>query len=94
MQHNYSYFPIYVDAATYGRTRDELYFHLKEHGILSRRYFYPVIPDFEAYRTSLSARAAHIPTARALASSVICLPLYEALTEVETEKVLKCISVT
>ncbi|MBQ4634825.1 MAG: DegT/DnrJ/EryC1/StrS family aminotransferase [Akkermansia sp.] len=94
VQHNYSYFPIYIDAATYGKTRDELYYHLKEHGIFARRYFYPVIPDFEAYRTSLSARAAHIPTARALASSVICLPLYEALTEVETEKVLKCISVT
>ena len=94
VQHNYSYFPIFVDAATYGRTRDELYFHLKEHGILSRRYFYPLIPDFEAYRASLSARAAHIPTARTLADSVICLPLYDALTEVETEKVLKCISVT
>lgn len=91
VQHNYSYFPIYVDAATYGRTRDELYSHLKEHGILSRRYFYPVIPDFEAYRTSLSARAAHIPTARALASSVICLPLYEALTEADVEKVIMLI---
>lgn len=88
VQHNYSYFPIFVDAATYGRTRDELYFHLKEHGILSRRYFYPLIPDFEAYRASLSARAAHIPTARALASSVICLPMYEALTEANVEKVV------
>lgn len=88
VQHNYSYFPIFVDAATYGRTRDELYFHLKEHGILSRRYFYPLIPDFEAYRASLSARAAHIPTARSLADSVICLPMYEALTEANVEKVV------
>lgn len=88
VQHNYSYFPIFVDAATYGRTRDELYFHLKEHGILSRRYFYPLIPDFEAYRASLSARAAHIPTARTLAASVICLPMYESLTEADVEKVV------
>lgn len=88
VQHNYSYFPIFVDAATYGRTRDELYFHLKEHGILSRRYFYPLIPDFEAYRASLSARAAHIPTARSLAASVICLPMYEALTEANVERIV------
>ena len=91
VQHNYSYFPIFVDAATYGRTRDELYFHLKEHGILSRRYFYPLIPDFEAYRASLSARAAHIPTARTLADSVISLPMYEALTEADVEKVIMLI---
>lgn len=79
VQHNYSYFPIYVDAAAYGRTRDELYFSLKEHGILSRRYFYPVIPDFEAYRNTLSAKAADIPNARALANSVICLPMHDTL---------------
>lgn len=85
VQHNYSYFPIFVDAATYGRTRDELYFHLKEHGILSRRYFYPLIPDFEAYRASLSARAAHIPTARSLADSVICLPMYDGLINAEVD---------
>ncbi len=73
VQHNYAYFPIYVDTATYGRTRDELYFHLKEHGILARRYFYP---DFAAYANSLSSKAANIPNARALADSVICLPMH------------------
>lgn len=88
VQHNYAYFPIYVDAATYGRTRDELYFHLKEHGILARRYFYPVIPDFAAYANSLSARAAHIPNARALANSVICLPMHAGMNEAAIERIL------
>ena len=88
VQHNYAYFPIYVDAATYGRTRDELYFHLKEHGILARRYFYPVIPDFAAYANSLSARAAHIPKARTLAESVICLPMHGSLSHGEVENII------
>ena len=88
VQHNYAYFPIYVDAATYGRTRDELYFHLKEHGILARRYFYPVIPDFAAYANSLSARAAHIPNARTLAESVICLPMHGSLSHGEVENII------
>ena len=85
VQHNYAYFPIYVDAATYGRTRDELYFHLKEHGILARRYFYPVIPEFAAYSNSLSAKAANIPHARALAEAVICLPMHGGLSQGEVE---------
>ena len=88
VQHNYSYFPIYVDAATYGKTRDELYYHLKEHGIFARRYFYPVIPDFATYANTLSARAAHIPNARALANSVICLPMYAGLTDEEVNKII------
>ena len=92
VQHNYSYFPIYIDAATYGRTRDELYFHLKEHGILARRYFYPVIPDFAAYANSLSAKAANIPNARALADSVICLPMHGALTDSNVESILQTIT--
>lgn len=91
VQHNYSYFPIYIDAATYGKTRDELYHHLKEHGIFARRYFYPVIPDFATYANTLSARAAHIPHARALANSVICLPMYAGLSKDNVEQILNCI---
>ena len=30
VKHNYSYFPIFVDAEKYGMTRDELYFKMKE----------------------------------------------------------------
>lgn len=88
VQHNYSYFPIYIDANAYGKTRDELYHHLKEHGIFARRYFYPVIPDFATYANTLSARAARIPNARALADSVICLPMYAGLTKDNVVKIL------
>lgn len=43
VKHNYSYFPIFIDAEKYGMTRDELYFKMKEHDVLGRRYFYPLI---------------------------------------------------
>ena len=39
VKHNYSYFPIFVDAQKYGMTRDELYFKMNEQGVLGRRYF-------------------------------------------------------
>ena len=55
VRHNYSYFPIFVDAGKYGMTRDDLYFKMKELGILSRRYFYPLISNFPTYRGLPSA---------------------------------------
>ena len=50
VKHNYSYFPIFVDAEKYGMTRDELYEKMKNHNVLGRRYFYPLISTFSAYR--------------------------------------------
>ena len=50
VRHNYSYFPVFVDAEKYGMTRDELYFKMKDAGVLGRRYFYPQISEFSPYR--------------------------------------------
>ena len=38
VRHNYSYFPIFVDAEKYGMTRDELYFKIKEHNVFNCWY--------------------------------------------------------
>lgn len=92
VRHNYSYFPIFIDAAKYGRTRDELFALLKERGILARRYFYPVIPAFAAYRDTAPAKAAHIPVARALADSVLCLPMHHALSKEDTARILDVVT--
>ena len=40
VKHNYSYFPIFIDADKYGVTRDELYFKMKDANVLGRRYFW------------------------------------------------------
>ena len=50
VRHNYSYFPIFINAEEYGMTRDELYFKMKEHNVFGRRYFYPLISTFSTYR--------------------------------------------
>lgn len=39
VRHNYSYFPIFVDAEKYGMTRDELYFKMKEKMFLEEGIF-------------------------------------------------------
>ena len=91
VRHNYSYFPIFVDAMKYGMTRDELYFKLKEQGILGRRYFYPLISEFSTYRGLESARPENLPNAHKMADTVICLPMHHALTDDDVERVLNVI---
>lgn len=91
VRHNYSYFPIFVDAEKYGMTRDELYFKLRDKGIFGRRYFYPLISNFSTYRGLESARPDNLPNATAMAGSVICLPIHHALTCTDTERIIDLI---
>jgi dTDP-4-amino-4,6-dideoxygalactose transaminase len=91
VKHNYSYFPIFVDAKNYGMSRDELYFKMKEHGVLGRRYFYPLISDFSTYRSLPSATKDNLPVATKMANEVICLPMHHALSEEDVNRVLNCI---
>lgn len=91
VRHNYSYFPIFVDAEKYGMTRDELYFKMREQNILGRRYFYPLISEFSTYRGLESAKPELLPNAHKMADSVICLPMYHNLTEKEINKIITTI---
>lgn len=91
VRHNYSYFPIFVDAEQYGMTRDELYFKMKENNVLGRRYFYPLISTFSTYRGLESARPENLPMATRIANEVICLPMHHALSEADVEKVIELI---
>ena len=91
VKHNYSYFPIFIDAEKYGMTRDELYFKMKEANVLGRRYFYPLISEFSTYRGLESARPENLPNAHKMANSVICLPMHHALTDEDINRILECV---
>lgn len=91
VRHNYSYFPIFVDAKKYGMTRDELYFKMKEQNVLGRRYFYPLISEFSTYRGLESAKPENLPEAHKMADSVICLPMHHALNNDDIQRILDCI---
>mgnify|MGYP002542612200 FL=1 len=91
VKHNYSYFPIFVDAEKYGMTRDELYFKMKEQNVLGRRYFYPLISEFSTYRGLDSARPDNLPNAHKMANTVICLPMHHALSDEDVHRVINCI---
>lgn len=87
---NHSYFPILIDD-NYPITRDELYEKLKQHGIFSRRYFYPLISDMPMYRGFPSAARHNLPVATEIAQRVLCLPIYASLSEDDQLRIIDVI---
>ena len=91
VRHNYSYFPVFIDAKKYGMTRDELYVKMKEANVLGRRYFYPLISEFSTYRGLESARPENLPNAHKMADTVICLPMHHVLSDEDINRTLDLI---
>ncbi|MBR5082901.1 MAG: DegT/DnrJ/EryC1/StrS family aminotransferase [Bacteroidales bacterium] len=91
VRHNYSYFPVIINAEEFGMTRDELYFKMQEKGVFGRRYFYPLISTFSTYCGLPSATPENLPVATRIANEVICLPMHHGLTETDVDRVLQLI---
>jgi len=91
ISHCYSYFPILI-GNKYKTNRDALYDILKENNIYSRRYFYPLISDFEPYRYLKSAHKDNLPKAHNIADSILCLPIYVELSDSDIYKIVEIIS--
>ncbi|OWV03734.1 dTDP-4-amino-4,6-dideoxygalactose transaminase [Fibrobacter sp. UWH9] len=87
VRHNYAYFPIFI-SEEYGISRDDLYAKLQEHNIFGRRYFYPLISTFSAYKGLDSANPANLPIAHKLANQVLCLPMFAGLDEEGVNRVI------
>jgi len=77
---NHAYFPVLIERS-FSIGRDALYEKLKEFGIFTRRYFYPLITDFPMYRGMPSANRENLPTAHSIADKVLCLPIYPTLDD-------------
>jgi dTDP-4-amino-4,6-dideoxygalactose transaminase len=88
---NGSYFPILV-RPSYRLDRDGLHRRLMEHGIVARRYFYPLISEFSVYRELPSAGPRNLPVATEIARQVLCLPIYPRLAEAEAARVIDIIA--
>lgn len=72
---NHAYFALQV-GPDYPEHRDQVHSKLHRHGILARRYFYPLLPDFALYA---NAARGPLKAARMAADRVICLPIYPDL---------------
>lgn len=77
---NYAYLPVLFSGE---ELRNRVYDLLKEQGVYSRKYFYPLTSDQECYGGQNNN--SDISVARSLSSRVLVLPLYEGL-QIETVK--------
>lgn len=89
--HGYSYFPILIDQSKFGKSRDEVYEILKTHNILARRYFYPLISQFEPYRNLPSSAEDNLVLATQSANDVLCLPIFVELSDEDVKYIISCI---
>ena len=87
---NVGYAPIFVEAG-YPLSRDDLYLKLRQAEVFARRYFYPLISEFPAYRGLPSARRNNLSKAYEVSSKILCLPIYPDLTDSDLSRVIDCI---
>lgn len=89
---SFQYFVIRVDEEKLGSSRDVIYLKLKESGILSRKYFYPLCSDYDTYKSLPSSKKEHLPQANKIKNEVLCLPFYGDLATNDIIKICNIIS--
>lgn len=86
---NYAYFPVLFNEDILSISRDDVYTKLRENNIFTRKYFYPLINEYDCYRPIYNA--AETPVAKRVASSVLCLPIYASLQPGDVDEICKII---
>ncbi len=74
---NYAYFPIVIDENQTGFTRDDVFKELESNNIYSRKYFYPLVTEFECYKDKFNTDS--LPIAKYVSDRVLTLPIYPDL---------------
>lgn len=86
---NYAYFPVAFDKEILCLTRDDIYEKLAQENVYCRKYFYPLINDFDCYKEQFDS--SETPIAKKMASSVLTLPLYANLENSVIEEICNII---
>lgn len=85
VEYNYAYFPVRCSAERCGVSRNELFDELGKRNIFPRKYFYPLINDFDCYKGRYDSSAT--PVAKKIADEVLTLPMYAELTIVDVDRI-------
>ncbi|WP_282170645.1 DegT/DnrJ/EryC1/StrS family aminotransferase [Ruegeria atlantica] len=91
VESNFSYFPILISEDA-PKNRDQVFDAMSEMGVMSRRYFSPIMSDLEMYRSLPSADPENLPVARDIGARVLCLPIYPGLVEEDRVRVLEALT--
>lgn len=88
IEYNYAYMPVIFNEELLGINRDEVFDELAKNNIYARKYFYPLIQDFDCYKNQYSSD--NTPVAKKISNRVLTLPLY---ADLELENVDKICSI-
>lgn len=89
IRHNYAYYPILIDEKKAGYNRDCLLTELQKNNIFPRKYFYPLVTDYQCYKTKYEKY--NLPTAKYVAERVLTLPMYAGMEEQDISRICKII---
>lgn len=88
VESNYAYFPVVFESR---ETRDAVCAALADAGVYARKYFYPLITDFECYRGLPGFDTAKLPVARRLSDGVVTLPMYPDLADEDVSLICRVV---
>ncbi|MEI9413057.1 DegT/DnrJ/EryC1/StrS family aminotransferase [Mesorhizobium salmacidum] len=75
------YFAIRLPVESGRPLRDKVYLALRDLGIYSRKYFYPLISDIPSYTAHMSQLTFDLPNAQRAAMEVLALPLHGGISD-------------
>lgn len=73
---NYTYMPIILESKA---IRDILFEKLIKQNIKPRKYFYPLITDFEYFKNQNLNKKLNLVNSKYISDRVLCLPIYSSL---------------
>lgn len=85
VESNYAYFPVIFDEKVFGYSRNEVADKLSEHGIYSRKYFYPLTNTFDCFHGEFDVN--ETPVALHISKRVLTLPLYSELPMEDVDRI-------
>ena len=85
VRYNYAYLPVTFDAKAFGVSRDDVYAALMAKDIHPRKYFYPLVSDYECYEGRFDSSST--PVAKRAAGEVLTLPMYADLRDDQIDRI-------
>lgn len=85
---NYTYMPIVLKNK---ETRDLLFENLIKQKIKPRKYFYPLITDFDYYKGQNLNQKLNLVNAKYISDRILCLPIFSILSKIDLNRIVKIV---
>jgi dTDP-4-amino-4,6-dideoxygalactose transaminase len=88
---SYQYLAVRIKEKVFGASRDFLNKYLREHNVITRKYFYPLCSEYACYRDLPSSAASNLKNAHKAAEESLTLPFYGGLKDPDVEHICSII---